>query len=308
MQLMRVATFAATDQMISAAMRTQATMANEQQQEASGLVSSDYGGLGADARQVLDLQVSIARSKSYSDAATAAADLATTMSAALTSMTSILTSLRSDLTAATSTDTSASSVTSLKTTAAGLLQELAAQLNTQYEGQYVFGGSDTGTAPVNISNPPYAAATASSSADISYYQGDTSVASVRVSGEQVVQYGITANNTAFEQALRALNMVANASGSTIDSTTLSTASGLAQSALDAITAVQSKLSSDSSAMQRAISDQTTYQTDLTSVAGNLTSVDVAAVTAKLTNYQTQLEASYAALAKIDGLNLVSYLK
>ncbi|HWL74586.1 MAG TPA: hypothetical protein VNQ74_11985, partial [Burkholderiaceae bacterium] len=67
---MRVATFGISDQMIASALRTQSTMANQQIQEASGLVSSDFGGLGSTTQQVLNLQVSATRSQSYIDAAT----------------------------------------------------------------------------------------------------------------------------------------------------------------------------------------------------------------------------------------------
>jgi flagellar hook-associated protein 3 FlgL len=41
---MRVATFAISEQMIAAALRTQSTMANQQIQEASGVVSSNFAG------------------------------------------------------------------------------------------------------------------------------------------------------------------------------------------------------------------------------------------------------------------------
>jgi len=307
MQVMRVATFASIDQMVNATLQTQATMANEELQESSGLVSTDYAGLGASAKQVLNLQISIARAQSYANAATAANDRATMMSSALSSMSDVLTSFRSDLAAANSTDSTTGS-SSLQATAADMLQEFASALNTQYAGEYVFGGSKTDTAPVDVSDPPYAAATASSAADTSYYQGDDVTTSVRVSDDQVIQYGITADNTAFEQALRALNMIANSSGTTVDSTTLTTASDLVVSAMDGLTTLQSRLGADSSAMQQAASDQTTYQDDLTTVTDSLTNVDVAAVTAKLTSYQTQLEASYAALSKIESLSLVSYLK
>ncbi len=305
MELMRVATFGSIDQMVNAALRTQATMNNEQAEESSGLVSTDYGGLGSQAGQVVNLQVSIAQAQSFASAATAGYDRASTMSSALTSMSDLLTTFRSDLTAATSTDGSS---TSLTETASQLLQQMASELNTQYEGEYVFAGSETGTEPVNISDPPYAAATANSSADTSYYQGDDAVTSVRVSGQQVISYGITADNTAFEQALRALNMVANASGSTVDSSTLTAASNLVTSAIDGLTNAQSKLGSDMSAMESASSEQSDYQTFATTLADDLTNVNVAAVTAQITTYQTQLEASYAALSKIESLSLVSYLK
>ncbi|HVX77514.1 MAG TPA: flagellin [Bradyrhizobium sp.] len=305
MELMRVATFASIDQMVNQALRAQAVMNSEQEQESSGLVSSDYGGYGAQAGQVLNLQISLARSQSFSAAASAADERASIMSSALTSISDIVTSFRTDLTAATSTDGSSDG---LQETASELLQEMASELNTQYEGEYVFGGSQTGSAPVNISDPSYAVATATSSADTSYYQGDDAVTSVRVSDEQVISYGVTADNPAFEQALRALNMIANSSDSTLDTDTLTAASNLISSALDDLTDVQSKLSADMNAMESAGNDQTDYQNFATTMVDDLTNVDVAAVTAKVTAYQTQLEASYAALSKIEDLNLADYLK
>ena len=146
MELMRVATFASVDQMVNAALRTQATMNSAQVQESSGLVSTDYGGFGAQAGQVVNLQVSVMRAQSFSDAASAAYNRASIMSSALTSMSDLMTSFRSDLTAATSTDGSGNGLTE---TAASLLQQMASELNTQYEGEYVFGGSQTATQPVD---------------------------------------------------------------------------------------------------------------------------------------------------------------
>jgi flagellar hook-associated protein 3 FlgL len=304
MELMRVATFPSINQMVDAALQTQATMANLQTQESSGLVSSDYGGLGAQAGQVLNLQVSISQAQAFATAGTAAYDRASVMSSALSNISDLLTTFKSDLTAADSTDGSSDS---LSETASGLLQQMASELNTQYEGEYVFGGSRTGTEPVDVSDPPYAAATATSSADTSYYQGDDAVTSVRVSDQQVISYGVTADNSSFEEALRALNMVAN-SGSSVDTDTLTAATNLVTSAIDGLSNVQSDLGANMSAMQSASSAQTDYQTFATTLAGDLTNVDVASVTAQVTSYQTQLEASYAALSKIESLSLADYLK
>ena len=69
---MRVATFAISDQMIAAALRTQSVMANQQIQESSGLVSEDFAGLGSSSQRVLNLQVSVTRAQTYIDAATLA--------------------------------------------------------------------------------------------------------------------------------------------------------------------------------------------------------------------------------------------
>lgn len=297
---MRVATFSMSEQMLNAALRTQGKLASQQLQEATGLVSTDYGGLGAGSRQLLDLQVSITRSKSYSDAATSASGRATVMRSALSSISDLITQFRAQLTEASNNLESGGST--LQETARQLLGELSAQLNTQFEGRYVFAGSATEQKPVDTS----ALATSPTDADTSYYQGNGDVASVRVSDERTIQYGITADNPAFEKAIRAFNIVANAS--TLDADTLDEATSLSLDALDGVLGEQGKLSVDSASMQRAISAQTEYQDFATSLGTDLNSVDVAALTAQMSAYQTQLEASYAAIAKISNLNLFNYLK
>ena len=140
---MRVATFGISDQMIASALRTQSTMANQQIQEASGLVSSDFGGLGSTTQQVLNLQVSATRSQSYIDAATLTNSKIQVMYSAVNSIADLATQFRALLTSATSaSSTDAASVTE---SARNMLEQTASVLNTQYNGSYLFGGSETKT-------------------------------------------------------------------------------------------------------------------------------------------------------------------
>ena len=300
---MRVATFGISEQMIAAALRTQSTMANAQIQEASGVVSSDFGGYGSSTQQILNLQVSVTRSQSYIDAATQADSKIQVMYSTVNSVADLITQFRSLLTSAT--NAASTDSTSVTQSAQDMLQQMASLLNTQYDGGYLFGGARIGQAPVDISSSTYAAATSPSSADTSYYQGDHELASVRVSDSRTVSYGVAADNTAFEQALRALNLVAN--NSSLSTSTLNEALDLATNAVDAVGVVQSKISNASSSIEKASAYQTEYQSFANTLGSDLTSVDVAAVTAQLSTYQAQLTASYAAIAKVQSLNLASYL-
>ena len=300
---MRVATFGISEQMIAAALRTQSTMANAQIQEASGVVSSDFGGYGSSTQQILNLQVSVTRSQSYIDAATQADSKIQVMYSTVNSVADLITQFRSLLTSAT--NAASTDSTSVTQSAQDMLQQMASLLNTQYDGGYLFSGARTGQAPVDISSSTYAAATSPSSADTSYYQGDHELASVRVSDSRTVSYGVAADNTAFEQALRALNLVAN--NSSLSTSTLNEALDLATNAVDAVGVVQSKISNASSSIEKASAYQTEYQSFANTLGSDLTSVDVAAVTAQLSTYQAQLTASYAAIAKVQSLNLASYL-
>ena len=300
---MRVATFGISQQMIAAALRTQSTMASQQIQEASGQISSDFSAYGSSTQQILNLQVSVSRSQSYIDAATAAGNKVEVMYSTVNSVADLLTQFRSLLTGASS--ASSTDSTSVTQSAQDMLEQMASLLNTQYSGSYLFGGARTTSAPVDLGSATYVAATSPSSADTSYYQGDAEIASVRVSDSHSVSYGVTANNTAFEQALRAMNLVAN--NSPLSTDTLTGALTLATSAVDAVGVLQSSISNSAASIERASTLQADYQSFAETLGTSLTSVDVAAVTASLSTYQAQLTASYAAIAKVQSLQLASYL-
>jgi len=300
---MRVATFANAQQMIAAALRSQASMAEQQMQEASGVISTDFGGYGSKAQQIIDLQVSVDRAQSYIDTATQVGSKIEVMYSAVNSIADLLTEFRSLLTAASNTASTDSS--SIQQSAGDMLQQMAALLNTQYGGKYLFGGARTDTKPVDVSTTAYPAMTSPSTASASYYQGDHELASARVSDTQSVSYGVTADNTAFEQAMRAMNLVANAS--TLSSTTLDEAVDLAVSAVETVGIVQGRISNAASSIERASAFQTEYKSFAETLGSDLTGVDVAAVTASLSTYQAQLQASYSAIAKVQSLNLASYL-
>lgn len=305
----RVATFALSEKMIQTALRSQARAAELQLQQASGSISEDFGGLGSTSRRVLDLQTSIAQSTAYSDAATNVSSRIEVMYSACTQMTDLLNTLKSSLVSATDAGSlDEGTLDSLKTTMSEYLDEFASLLNTQYEGRYLFAGAKTDTKPVDVSSTTYPAMTTPSTATTSYYSGDDEISSVRVSAEQTVEYGVTADNPAFEKALRAFNLIANVSGDTIDSDTLSEALSLANDAISGVATIQTKLSINASRLEDAASIQETYQDQASALESSLTDVDVAAAAAELATRQTQLEAAYSAISKIQSLSLLDYLK
>jgi flagellar hook-associated protein 3 FlgL len=300
---MRVATFALSDQMISSALRTQAIMANEQVQESSGVTSQDFAGYGSDTQTVINLQISVTRAQTYIDSASQADNKIQAMYSAVGSVTTMITNLRSNLSAATTGDSNA--MTSLISSAQEMLQEMGTVLSTQYDGQYLFSGASTSTPPVDLTS--FDSGTGSlSTADTSYYQGDDQIASVSVAPDQTVNYGVTADNPAFEQVMRVLKYIANSSS--LSSSDITSALNLASNALDAVSAVQSKLSNDSTQVEAASAQQTDYKNYANNFGTDLTGVDVGAITAQLSIYQAQLEASYSAISKIESMSLVSYLK
>ncbi|RAI40553.1 flagellin [Rhodoplanes roseus] len=305
----RVATFALSEKTINQALRTQARNTELTLQQASGEISSNFGGLGSTSRRVLELQTAVTQSAAYSDAATNAGSRIEIMYSAMSQMTDLLTTLQSSITSATDAGTlDDGTVSSLTTSMGEYLDEFGSLLNTQYEGRYLFSGAMIDTAPVDLDD--YPAQTVPSTESTDYYKGDDAIASVRVSTEQVVEYGVTADDPAFEKALRAFSIMANLSSGTetLDSDTLNEALSLTKTALSGVSTIQTKLSINANTLEKAASLQTSFQDQATSLESTLTDVDVAAAAAELATRQTQLQAAYSAIAKIQSLSLADYLK
>lgn len=299
----RVSTFGINQQMLAAALKTQARMADMQLQEASGLVSTDYGGLGTDARQLVSLDIEKARADRYQAAADTASARNELVYSALGDMADILTSFRSQLTALMSTDVTDTAKSALVTSAGGWLEEFSARLNSTYNGQYLFGGPDTTDAPVDTSAISFDLDTENTG----YYQGGDSLYAAQIGEGEVLSYGINADSSAFEKALRALGSVASAD-SDLSDIDISDVLDLVISAVDAIGGLQGATSVAASRLERASANQAELSASFDSQISDLNGVDVTAVTASLTAYETQLEASYAALAKIQSLSILDYLR
>lgn len=293
---MRVATFASSQSLLQAAMRIQVKQAEATMQQASGEVSDDYGGLGSKAGNVVSLQASMTRSKAYEEAANTASTRVETMYNAVGSILDNLSTFKATLA---SSDISSDT---LETTAKSALESVVALMNTQLDGRYLFAGSAVDTLPVDIDS--IEGSTATSQAELDYYQGDDQVTSVRVSTSHTVSYGVTADDDSFRQALWAISTIAN--GST-DSDSVTQAIDMLTNAIDGLATVQTKLSLSASALEDAASSQEDYQTTTEDLISNLSEVDITTVAANMSNYEAQLQAAYAAIGKIANLSLASYL-
>ena len=318
----RVSTLNLHNIAISSSMNVQSQLAQAEVQESSGLVASDFGTLGgSQSRALLNLQSELTSAQSWSSTAQLGQERSQTMYSAVGNMVTQLTKLQTVLSSALSSIDNSN----LGTQVQSLQDSLVQQMNIQYDGGYVFSGSDTATKPVNMSN--YSSATISSSydstvQDFSYYQGDNADLSMQIDHDTTITYGVRAGVTTgttpsttdpantFEMAIRATAAALQASGST-DSTTktslIQKAYDLAGSALNKMANLQESISAISSQFSTAQTNQTNYATLLQNSISNIKDVDTSQVASKVSQYQTQLQASYQALATVTKVNLASYL-
>jgi flagellar hook-associated protein 3 FlgL len=299
----RVSTYGQLNATLTSIMRLQSEVATATTQQASGLKSDTYQGIGADSQRLVNLEGQIARSMQYVQQGEIVAARTSTMYEAVGGMVDVLSSYQTLLSTAMSADQAESAA--LNTSAQSLMDSFADLANTRLSGRYLFSGNATDTAPVDLGS--YPAQTYPSSTDTSYYQGDDSIATFKASDDKTITYGVTANGSAFEQAIRALSLGVNASEDPVDQDALTEAYDLVNAALDDLLVSQTKLSSAASAIDSELDMQTDIQVRLEAMTSDIKEVDVAEALSRMETLQTQLEASYSAVSRINGLNLFDYL-
>lgn len=299
----RIGSFSHHTHLMNQTLKVQARVGEKQIAVASGRKSQDHAGIAGDVHGLVSLENELTRSQRYvSDGETVLGriDAAQTQ---LGGLAELANAFRGDVAAASRDPTG---TVGLRGRAQSLMEEAAALMNAQHAGSYLFSGSSD-TAPVDIADPPYAAATPPSAPDLSYYQGAGTAPSFRAADGLDVQYGMTAEDGGFEKLLRALNLVASAPTDPVEPARLQEAYDLAGAAVADLSVGQARLGSAAQQIERAIQDHLDFQLQAESLISGMRDVDVAAATADLGQLEAQLEASYAVIATLQKLNLLDYL-
>lgn len=295
----RIGTFSHANALIAASLRTQAKLADQQTQEATGLKSTSFGGLGTDVASLLRLSNQSTRLAADNAAAQTASAYVQSAYAAVGDIADLANTIKSQLAAQISGSTL--DADSLASYARGWLDDLQTQLNSQVGGVYLFGGDATDAAPVDFSSADYDPTTAG---DTGYYQGAATTRTFTSVDGSKVSLSVTAQSSGFEKLARALSMVIANPG---DADTLSSAFDLVGEAVSGVGAVQEGLGVQADQLSSLISRNETKIDTLDDLASGLKDADLAQAAVLVTNYQTQLEALYSTIGALSSSSLLKYL-
>ena len=147
------------------------------------------------------------------------------------------------------------------------------------------------------------------SSNPSYYRGAKDTLSVRIADDMTVDYGITADDPAFEKLIRALYTVKNATVTpgNIDRATLETALGLAVESIGELPVVVSEIGTSRLTFQNFKNKHEDFQVFTQETVSQIENVDVAEAVARLSSEQLLLEASYTLIAQLRQLSLANFL-
>jgi flagellin-like hook-associated protein FlgL len=151
--------------------------------------------------------------------------------------------------------------------------------------------------------------------DTSYFQtpnppsADTtnSQLTARVSDELTLNYGIRADNLAFENLVRVLNFMQSQS-TPPSQADLQSAQTLISNSINGVQTLRAQVAGN----QITLNDEKKYHQTVVNLAtdtrSSILSADTTEVGVKITDLRTILEASYSTLSTIRGLSLVNFLK
>src|SRR5579859_1126600 len=196
-----------------------------------------------------------------------------------------------------------SDLKSISNQLAGIRDEVVALANTSYQGQYIFGGSQTGTLPFTISSntTPHTAT----------YNGDATVNCLVTPNGQKIQLNVPGDQiftaAGDNNVLGALNqLIADfatgepSAGSVADSAALSTA-------LNFVSQQRVIVDNSLTRLTAATSAAGDEQTQLTSAQTNLMQADVAKIATQLSLSKTQETALENVIAQLGGGSLFDKL-
>jgi flagellar hook-associated protein 3 FlgL len=197
-----------------------------------------------------------------------------------------------------------SNLQSISNQIAGIRDEVVSLANTSYQGQYVFGGSQTGTTPFTISN-----ATAPATAT---YNGDSVVNYLETPNGQEIQLNVPGSQiftaSGNNDVLGALNQLVadfetgvSSSSTVADTTALSTALNFVSQQRVVVDNSLTRLTSASDAVN-------SEDTQLTAAQTNLMQADVAKISTQLSLAETQQTALENVIAQLGSGSLFDKLQ
>ncbi len=234
------------------------------------------------------------------DSFTASSDMVTgqlqVADSALGSVVSELTQAISLATSANNGTLNASDVKSIGQQIAGILGEVESLANTSYQGQYIFAGGQTGTAPFSTSS--------GLTPNVTVYAGDEDVNFLELPNGQKIQLNVPGNQiflgSGANSVFGALNaLVADYSSGAVNTDQAVADTEALSSALNYVSQQRVTIDNSITQLSAASSATTSEKTQLTAAQTDLMQADLPAVSTQLSLDETQQTALEDVIAQME---------
>ena len=289
--------------------RAQNELLESQRQTASQTAAADMKGYGRDVQTLLSSQRLVARTEGFLEVAGEVRNRLTLQDAALERASTALGDLRTIMTEALAYDNGEA----LQNRVADAFATLKDAFNTSLNGRYLFNGTAYDTPPVQASDVADLAANPLADA----FDQDGRAQTIRIEANRTVSGGPIAKDAAAEAfgVLQRLEQFDAGPSGPFSTPTTPAQKAAMQTELQAIAeayegliAAQAENGRNLKDVETSISRQGDQLNTLAQVTGDITNVDLAEVAVRLSNAQTQYQASASVFNTIRGLTLLDYLR
>lgn len=312
MSIDRVATASQTAYFLSQIESAGSALDTTQQQIASGVNSTTYAGFGNQAQVLTATLAANARNSAYTTATNLASTQVSLQDTQLTSLSSLAAQLQKAIGDAVANN----DASTLMTQAQSIFDQAQSILNSKdANGDYIYSGGNTNTAPVTVNS---LSALQALPAVSGAFSNGTLQKSVETADGVNVSYGVTASSvgTGLMQALKDVaDFDAGATGNFNAATSLSSAQNtFLSNEISTVTTVNTNLNAATAAngyVANQLSDAQSQQASMTTLykgfASNIQDTNMAQAATQLSLNQTQLQAALQVTAGLHSLSLLNYL-
>lgn len=301
----RVANFAQHERNLAHILDAQRRLATGQLQISSGKKADNYAGIASDARRLVNVEAAHIRTSQYITNNNLIEQRLQNMETNVAQIFDVVTEYKTLVINALNSDNSAD--LAMPVQAQSYLDEITALLNLEDDGRFLFSGNYTDVRPVDQTGLPGAYTLPTANGDASgYYQGDATRLSLQADENFTVDYGVTADETGFEQAIRAMHMIVI--GPPNDRATLEDALSVINEAVDGVSDIRTRIGASRAAIENVNTRLADFQLYSEETIGELENTDITEVITNMNSDQVAVEASFAVISRLSNLNLVRFLR
>ncbi len=307
--------------------KTQDSLDRVQIQLSTGAKAEVYSEISGNANRLLLVENAFVRTQQFNRNIQGVQLRTEMMDSTLTQMVDLATEFKSLLLSATSAENY--NEFDVDGQAQDLLERFSNLLNVEADGKYLFAGTATTTQPSVVPSPLTAPSNAGTSPAFTpedpslftpadpewqdfygFYQGNNGTLSVRIAEDQVINYGITANEQPFVDLMYSLRLAAtfnDGSDPGSELARLNSALDSVTTAVDGIIDRQSRLGQQMRTvdMERIRNEDTIGR--FSDLIGEIEATNIPEAATQLSQFQTQLEASYLVTTRLRQASIINFL-
>lgn len=297
----RVSSIAQHNILQSTIFKTQERVFQRQIQIATGKVATSFHGIPRDSQRLISVEAQLLRAEGFIKQNGLVESRLELMDSTLDNMFEVASQLKVRLLQKLNGATGTAGAVAAE--ASNMLSTVSGLLNTRTNGRFLFAGTATATQPVIAPIPD---PTVFGVADATYYGGDSTALTARVSETIEVAYGIPGNRIGFQNLIGSIKATIEADN-TDNEALMETALAMLNTALKELPAYRNEVGASINVVSGATDRQHGFQIYAEGIINDIENTDIPAAVSALAADETALQASFLTIARLSHLALVNFL-